>query len=187
MGVAPGPKTSKPHPQHKKYPCLLKDVKITRPNQVWSCDITYIPTRFGFLYLVAVIDWYSRRILACRLSNTMDVAFCTEALEEALGKFAPPEIFNTDQGAQFTSDAFIGILEAHGIAISMDGKGRAFDNIFIERFWRNVKYEWLKLHSYDNIRELRTELKEYIDFYNFKRIHESLGYKTPEEVYSMSA
>ena len=187
VGVAPGPKTSKPHPQHKKYPYLLKDVKITRPNQVWSCDITYIPTRFGFLYLAAVIDWYSRRILACRLSNTMDVAFCTEALEEALGKFAPPEIFNTDQGAQFTSDAFSGILEAHGIAISMDGKGRAFDNIFIERFWRNVKYEWLKLHSYDNIKELRTELKEYLDFYNFKRIHESLGYKTPEEVYSMSA
>ena len=187
VGQAPGPATSKPHPQHKTYPYLLKNVSIVRPNQVWSSDITYIPTSFGFLYLTAIVDWYSRRILAYRLSNTMDVAFCTEALEEALEKFGTPEIFNTDQGAQFTSEAFTGILDAHGVAISMDGRGRAFDNIFIERFWRNVKYEWLKLHSYDNIRELRTELKEYIDFYNFKRIHESLGYKTPEEVYSMSA
>ena len=135
VGQAPGPATSKPHPQHKTYPYLLKNLRIERPNQVWSSDITYIPTRFGFLYLTAVVDWHSRRILAYRLSNTMDVAFCVEALEEALRKFGTPEIFNTDQGAQFTSEAFTGMLEAHGVAISMDGRGRAFDNIFTERFW----------------------------------------------------
>lgn len=135
VGQAPGPATSKPHPQHKTYPYLLKNLRIERPNQVWSSDITYIPTRFGFLYLTAVVDWHSRRILAYRLSNTMDVTFCVEALEEALRKFGTPEIFNTDQGAQFTSEAFTGMLEAHGVAISMDGRGRAFDNIFTERFW----------------------------------------------------
>lgn len=187
VGQAPGPATSKPHPQHKTYPYLLKNVSIVRPNQVWSSDITYIPTRFGFLYLTAVVDWHSRRILAYRLSNTMDVIFCTEALEEALEKFGTPEIFNTDQGAQFTSEAFTGMLETHGVAISMDGRGRAFDNIFTERFWRNIKYEWLYLHSFDSIRELRAGLSEYIDFYNFKRIHQALGYKTPNEVYSIAA
>ena len=187
VGQAPGPATSKPHPQHKTYPYLLRNVGIVRPNQVWSSDITYIPTKFGFLYLTAVVDWYSRRILAYRLSNTMDVAFCTEVLEEALEKFGTPEIFNTDQGAQFTSDAFTGILKEHGVAISMDGRGRAFDNIFTERFWRNIKYEWLYLHSFDSVRELRAGLREYIAFYNFKRIHQALDYKTPNEVYSMVA
>ena len=187
VGQAPGPATSKPHPQHKTYPYLLRNVGIVRPNQVWSSDITYIPTKFGFLYLTAVVDWYSRRILAYRLSNTMDVAFCTEALKEALEKFGTPEIFNTDQGAQFTSDAFTRILVEHGVAISMDGRGRAFDNIFTERFWRNLKYEWLYLHSFDSVRELRAGLGEYIAFYNHKRIHQALGYKTPNEVYSMTA
>ena len=187
VGQAPGPATSKPHPQHKAYPYLLKNVDIVRPNQVWSSDITYIPTRFGFMYLTAVVDWYSRRILAYRLSNTMDVTFCTEALEEALKKFGTPEIFNTDQGAQFTSEAFTGMLATHGVSISMDGRGRAFDNIFTERFWRNIKYEWLYLNSFDSIRELRESLLEYIAFYNFKRIHQALGYKTPNEVYSIVA
>ena len=186
-GIAPGPMTSKPHPQHKTYPYLLKDVEVSTPNHVWSADITYIPTRFGFMYLTAIVDWYSRRVLSYRLSNTMDVAFCIEALKEALQNFGAPEIFNSDQGAQFTSEAFTELLKEKGVAISMDGRGRAFDNIFTERFWRNLKYEWLYLHSFDSIRELRCSLDEYIEFYNFQRIHQALGYKTPNEVYSMVA
>ena len=187
VGQAPGPATSKPHPQHKTYPYLLKNVSIVRPNQVWSSDITYIPTRFGFLYLTAIVDWYSRRVLSYRLSNTMGVDFCVDALKEALQNFGTPEIFNSDQGAQFTSEAFTGLLKEKGIAISMDGRGRAFDNIFTERFWRNLKYEWLYLNSFDSIKELRSSLDEYIEFYNFQRIHQALDYKTPNEVYSMVA
>ena len=186
-GIAPGPMTSKPHPQHKTYPYLLKDVEVSTPNHVWSADITYIPTRFGFMYLTAIVDWYSRRVLSYRLSNTMDAAFCIDALKEALQNFGAPEIFNSDQGAQFTSEAFTELLKKKGVAISMDGRGRAFDNIFTERFWRNLKYEWLYLHSFDSIRELRCSLDEYIDFYNFQRIHQALNYRTPNEVYSMVA
>jgi len=160
---------------------------VSTPNHVWSADITYIPTRFGFMYLTAIVDWYSRRVLSYRLSNTMDAAFCIDALKEALQNFGAPEIFNSDQGAQFTSEAFTELLKKKGVAISMDGRGRAFDNIFTERFWRNLKYEWLYLHSFDSIRELRCSLDEYIDFYNFQRIHQALNYRTPNEVYSMVA
>lgn len=186
-GIAPGPMTSKPHPQHRTYPYLLKDVEASSPNHVWSTDITYIPTRFGFMYLTAIVDWYSRKVLSYRLSNTMGVDFCVDALKEALQNFGTPEIFNSDQGAQFTSEAFTSLLTEKGIAISMDGRGRAFDNIFTERFWRNLKHEWLYLNSFDSIKELRCSLDEYIDFYNFQRIHQALDYKTPNEVYSMVA
>ena len=168
---------------HRTYPYLLDGVVADHPDHVWSSDITYLPTRFGFMYLAAVVDWYSRRILSYRLSNTMDAGFCVEALDEALRNYGSPEIFNTDQGAQFTSEAFTGLLKEHGVAISMDGRGRAFDNIFTERFWRNIKYEWLYLHSFDSIRELRQGLDSYIVFYNFKRIHQALDYKIPNEVY----
>ena len=186
-GIAPGPVTSKPHLRHKTYPYLLKDVDVSSPNHVWSTDITYIPTRFGFMYLTAIVDWCSRRVLSYRLSNTMGVDFCVDALKEALQNFGTPEIFNSDQGAQFTLEAFTGLLKEKGIAISMDGRGRAFDNIFTERFWRNLEYEWLYLNSFDSIKELRSSLDEYIEFYNFQRIHQALDYKTPNEVYSMVA
>ena len=186
-GIAPGPMTSKPHPQHKTYPYLLKELDVSGPNHVWSTDITYIPTRFGFMYLTAIVDWYSRRVLSYRLSNTMGVDFCIDALKEALENFGNPEIFNSDQGAQFTSEAFTGLLKERDIAISMDGRGRAFDNIFTERFWRNLKYEWLYIHSFDSIKELKSSLDEYIEFYNFQRIHQALDYKTPNEVYSKVA
>ena len=182
-GVAPGPATSRPHPMHGTYPYLLDGVVADHPDHVWSSDITYLPTRFGFMYLAAVVDWYSRRILSYRLSTTVDAGFCVEALDEALRNYGSPEIFNTDQGAQFTSEAFTGLLKEHGVAISMDGRGRAFDNIFTERFWRNIKYEWLYLHSFDSVRELRQGLDSYIVFYNFRRIHQALDYKIPNEVY----
>lgn len=183
MGVAPGVMTSKPCPQHKIYPYLLGDVEILHPNQVWSTDITYLRTSGGFMYLVAVVDWFSRKILSWRISNSMSVDFCCEALEEAIYRYGVPEIFNSDQGSQFTSDEFTKVLVSNSIRISMDGRGRAYDNIFIERFWRTLKYEWLYMNSYDSIRELKAGLRSYLEFYNSKRIHQSLGYKTPDEVY----
>jgi putative transposase len=176
------PRTSKPAPGHKIYPYLLGGLKINRPNQVWAADITYIPMVRGFLYLVAIIDWYSRYVLSWRLSNTLDAGFCVEALEEALKK-GRPEIFNTDQGAQFTSEAFTGLLEQHGVSISMDGKGSYNDNLFIERLWRTVKYEEVYLKSYPDGRDARAGLGNYFSFYNTERPHQSLGYKTPAEVF----
>lgn len=182
-GMAPGPHTSKPHPQHKIYPYLLRGIDISRPNQVWSSDITYIRLPRGFVYLVAIIDWYSRKVLAWRLSNTMDAGFCVDCLEEAIQSYGPPDIFNSDQGSQFTSDAFTGVLIQNGITISMDGRGRALDNIFVERLWRTVKYEDMYLNKYDSVQDLLMGLTQYFLFYNQERYHQSLGYKTPHEVY----
>lgn len=177
------PRTSIPKPFSKIYPYLLKDLIIVRPNQVWSTDITYIPMAKGFSYLVAIIDLWSRKVLSWRLSNTMDTSFCIEALEEAVKKFGAPEIFNTDQGSQFTSDDFTDALKAHGITISMDGKGRWIDNVFIERLWRSVKYEEVYLKSYDTMQQARASLDAYFRFYNNRRFHQTLDYRTPDEVY----
>jgi putative transposase len=177
--LAPKPNTSTPHPDHPKYPYLLRGLVVSRVNQVWSTDITYIPMRKGFVYLVAIMDWYSRRVLAWRLSNTMDSSFCVEALEQALKRFGKPKIFNTDQGAQFTAEAFLKPLRERGIAISMDGKGRCLDNIFVERLWRSLKYEEVYLHAYDNAAEARAGIGRYFDFYNRERPHQALGYQTP--------
>ena len=182
-GMAPGPNTSKPHPQHKLYPYLLRGVAVIRPNQVWSTDITYIRLLHGFVYLVAIIDWYSRKILSWRLSNTMEAGFCVDALEEAIKNYGVPEIFNTDQGSQFTSDSFTGVLIQNGITISMDGRGRALDNIFVERLWRTVKYEDVYLKKYENMPDLLLGLTHYFLFYNEERLHQSLGYTTPDVVY----
>jgi putative transposase len=182
-GMAPGPNTSRPHPEHKVYPYLLRGVLVRRPNQVWSTDITYIRLARGFAYLVAVIDWYSRRVLSWRISNSMEAEFCVDCLEEALRRHGRPEIFNSDQGSQFTSDAFTGVLKREGIAISMDGRGRAFDNIFVERLWRNVKHEDVYLKGYATMIELTVGLAEYFTFYNGERPHQSLGHKTPDVVY----
>ena len=183
-GMAPGPNTSKPHPEHKIYPYLLRGVTVMRPNQVWSTDITYIRLPKGFMYLVAVIDWYSRKILSWRLSNSMESTFCVDCLQEALRKYGTPEIFNTDQGAQFTSAAFIGALTDHpSISISMDGRGRALDNIFVERLWRSVKHEDIYLKGYSTATELQCGLKKYFIEYNVERSHQSLGYSTPDKVY----
>ena len=182
-GMAPGPDTSRPHPQHKVYPYLLRGMEIDRPNQVWSTDITYIRLARGFVYLVAVIDWYSRKVLAWRISNTLDSGFCVDCLEQALRTHGTPEIFNSDQGSQFTSEAFTGVLKAMGIAISMDGRGRALDNIFVERLWRNVKYEDVYLKGYEGVPELLLGLGKYFVFYNTERFHQSLDYLTPDEVY----
>ena len=179
------PRTSKPAPGHKIYPYLLDGLEITRPNQVWAADITYIPMARGFLYLVAIIDWYSRYVLSWRLSNTLDAGFCVEALEEAL-KNGKPDIFNTDQGAQFTSEAFTGLLQQHGVKISMDGKGSYKDNLFIERLWRSVKYEEVYLKAYQDAREARIGLGNYFRFYNTERPHQTHGYRTPAEVYSVT-
>jgi len=180
--IYPKKNLSKAHPDHKKYPYLLKDVVIDHPDQVWSTDITYIRLQHGFIYLVAVMDWHSRYVLAWEISTTMDTAFCTRTLENAL-KISSPEIFNSDQGSQFTSNDFTGILEKEVIRISMDGKGRAYDNIFVERLWRSVKYEEVYLHQYPTVAEARKRLNQYFMFYNTERIHESLGYKTPYEIY----
>jgi putative transposase len=177
------PRTSKPAPGHKIYPYLLGGLKITKPNQVWAADITYIPMVRGFLYLVAIIDWYSRYVLSWRLANTLDAGFCVEALEKALRK-GRPEIFNTDQGAQFTSEAFTGLLEQYGVKVSMDGKGSYNDNLFIERLWRTVKYEEVYLKAYQDGRDARAGLGDYFSFYNTERPHQTLGYKTPAEVFS---
>ena len=181
--MAPGPNTSQPHPQHKIYPYLLRGVNITRPNQVWSTDITYIRMPRGFVYLVAVIDWYSRKVLAWRISNTMDAGFCVDSLQQALQQYGRPEIFNSDQGSQFTCGAFTDVLKQHGIAISMDGRGRALDNIFVERLWRSVKHEDVYLKGYASIPELMMGLAEYFAYYNTERSHQSLGYQTPDQVY----
>lgn len=182
-GMAPGPATSKPHPQHKVYPYLLRGVAVTRPNQVWSTDVTYIRLARGFAYLVAVIDWYSRRVLSWRISNSMDASFCVDCLEDALREHGKPDVFNSDQGSQFTSAAFTGVLKREGVAISMDGRGRALDNIFVERLWRNVKHEDVYLKGYANMAELMVGLAQYFTFYNAERPHQSLGYRTPDEVY----
>jgi putative transposase len=176
------PNLSKASKENKKYPYLLRDIKIYKPNQVWGTDITYIPVKGGFLYLTAILDWYTRYILSWRLSNTLDVGFCLEALYEAL-KTACPEIFNTDQGAQYTSREFCGSLEQRNIAISMDGKGRAFDNIFIERLWRSIKYEEVYLKKYESGLDAKNGLSAYIKFYNNERPHQALNYRTPREVY----
>ena len=187
MGIAalhPKPKTSRPAPGHRIYPYLLRGVEVTRPNQVWASDITYIPMAHGFMYLVAVLDWFSRRVLSWELSNTMEVALCLAALEEALGCCGAPEIFNTDQGSQYTSEAFTRALEARQVAISMDGRGRFLDNIFIERLWRSVKYEDIYLRAYESPRSLHEGLRNYFAFYNGRRRHASLpGRQTPDEAY----
>jgi len=177
------PKTSKPAPGHKIHPYLLGGLRITRPNQVWAADITYTPMARGFLYLVAIIDWYSRYVLSWRLSNTLDAGFCVEALEEALRK-SKPDIFNTDQGSQFTGEAFTRLLKQHGVRISMDGKGSYNDNLFIERLWRSVKYEEVYLKAYQDGRDARIGLGNYFRFYNTERPHQTHGYRTPAEVYS---
>jgi putative transposase len=182
QAIYPKPRTSQPARDHKIYPYLLRGVSITRPDQVWSSDITYIPLPGGFMYLVAIMDWYSRYVLAWRLSNTLDSLFCIAALQEALHQHQP-EIFNTDQGCQFTSVAFTGRLEAAGIRISMDGRGRALDNIFVERLWRTVKYEDVYLKNYATVLALIDGLTCYFAFYNEERLHQSLDYRTPAEVY----
>jgi putative transposase len=183
QGIAPGPNTSKPHPEHKIYPYLLRGLKIDRPNQVWSTDITYIPVAQGFMYLVAVIDWYSRYVLSWELSNTMDTTFCVQALESAL-LINTPSIFNTDQGSQFTSNEYTQHLLDANINISMDGRGRALDNIFVERLWRSVKYELIYLNEYTCVKALREALHEYFIFYNTQRFHQSLNYQTPADWYA---
>ena len=185
-GIAPGPNTSRAHPAHKIYPYLLRGVPITRPNQVWSTDITYIRLARGFVYLVAIIDWYSRKVLAWRISNSMEAVFCADCLEDALREHGTPEIFNSDQGAQFTSAQFTGILKREGITISMDGRGRAFDNIFVERLWRSVKHEDVYLKGYAEVEDLLIGLAEYFVFYNGERPHQGLGNATPDTVYEQA-
>ena len=177
------PNTSKPAPGHKIYPYLLRGLAVERPNQVWAMDITYIPMARGFVYLAAVVDWFSRRVLAWRLSITMEVDFCLDAVEEALARHGRPEIFNTDQGSQFTSAAFTGLLTENGIQISMDGRGSWRDNVFVERLWRSVKYEEVYLRAYDSVGEARASLGRYLDFYNRRRPHSSLDARTPEQAY----
>ena len=177
------PRTTVPHPAHKKYPYLLRGMEIDTPNQVWCTDITYIPMRKGFLYLVAIMDWYSRKVLSWRLSSTMDTDFCVDALEEALTKYGTPEIFNTDQGSQFTSMAFINTLESHSIRVSMDGRGRWRDNVMIERLWRSLKYECVYLYAFANGFEARQRIGEWIAFYNTRRPHSRLQGLTPDLAY----
>jgi putative transposase len=190
MGIAaigPKPRTSKPTPGHKIYPYLLRDLVIDRANQVWAADITYLPMQRGFLYLVAIIDWASRAVLAWRLSNSMDVSFCLDALDEALARFGKPEIFNTDQGSQFTSTEFTGRLEAGGIRISMDGRGRWLDNVFVERLWRSLKYEEVHLKAYADGGEARAGISAWMTFYNTRRPHQALGNQAPMAVWRASA
>ena len=177
------PNTSKPAAGHKIYPYLLRGLKIGRPNQVWAMDITYIPMARGFVYLAAVVDWFTRRVLSWRLSITMEVGFCIETVEEALGKYGKPEVFNTDQGSQFTSAAFTGLLQENGIGISMDGRGSWRDNVFVERLWRSVKYEEVYLRAYDSVAEARACLGRYLSFYNTRRPHSSLDARTPDHAY----
>lgn len=183
QAIVPGPHTSKPHPEHKIYPYLLRNVAICRINQVWSSDITYVRTERGLCYLVAIVDWYSRKVLSWRLSNTIDSVFCIEALQEALDKYGTPEYFNTDQGSQFTSKDFTKILLGLGIKISMDGKGRAIDNVFIERFWRSLKYENIFIKGYAGMSDAKSGIGEYVEWFNCERIHESLDYETPDAIY----
>jgi putative transposase len=181
--IYPKPRTSRPHPQHKVYPYLLRNLKIDRPNQVWAADITYIPMSRGFMYLVAVMDWHSRKVLSWKLSNTLDTDFCVQAVEEAINRFGAPEIFNTDQGTQFTAAAFTDLLKSHNVSISMDGRGRVQDNIFIERLWWTLKYQYLYLWSFGNGSELRQGLEQWFGFYNAERFHQALDNLTPDEVY----
>src|SRR5690348_2476132 len=186
MGLEPiyqRPRTTVPHPGHRTYPYLLRDMLIDRPNQVWCADITYIPMRRGFHYLIAIMDWSTRKVLSWRLSNTMDSEFCIEALEEALVKFGRPEIFNTDQGSQFTSPRFTGVLATAGVRISMDGRGRWMDNVFIERLWRSLKYECVYLTGYADGHEAKAEIAEWISFYNDQRPHQALDNQTPMAVW----
>ena len=186
MGLTPiyqRPRTSVPHPEHRVFPYLLRDAVVDRPNQVWCADITYLPMRRGFLYLVAVMDWATRKVLSWRVSNTLDVEFCLEALEEALGWFGRPEIFNTDQGSQFTSPRFTGVLQQAGVRISMDGRGRWMDNVFIERLWRSLKYECVYLHAFETGSELRAGVMRWIGYYNAGRPHSALAGQTPDEAY----
>lgn len=185
--IYPKPRTSRPHPAHKVYPYLLRGLNIDHPNQVWAADITYIPMARGFMFLVAVMDWYSRKVLSFKLSNTLDTDFCLEAVEEAIRTYGPPEIFNTDQGAQFTSQAFTGLLDQHQIRISMDGRGRVQDNIFIERLWWTIKYQFIYLRSFDSGSDLRLGLDEWLQFYNQERPHQTFGQLTPDEVYYIIA
>ena len=181
------PNTSRKHEKNKIYPYLLRDLPIERPNQVWATDITYIPMRRGFAYLIVVLDWYSRRVLSWRLSNTLTTDFCIEAVEEAIARYGKPEIFNTDQGSQFTSDEFTGLLKAMGIQISMDGKGCWRDNVFVERLWRTIKYEQVYLHAYSSMVDAKTHLKEYLGFYNSIRPHQSHDGMTPDVIYFKNA
>ena len=183
VAMVPGPNTSKKHPQNKVYPYLLRGLDIIRPDHVWSTDITYIRLAHGFVYLVAIIDWYSRKVLAWKVSNTMDVGFCVDCLTAAINEYGTPEVFNTDQGSQFTSEKWIQVLQENGIKISMDGRGRALDNIFVERLWRSVKHEDVYLKNYASMPELLLGLAEYFVFYNSERPHQSLSYKTPDHVY----
>jgi putative transposase len=190
MGIealGPKPRTTKPAPGHKIYPYLLRDLTIERPNQVWAADITYIPIGRGFLYLAAVIDWASRAVLSWRLSNTMDASFCVAALEEALARYGKPEIFNTDQGSQFTSADFTGVLIEADVRISMDGRGRWMDNVFIERVWRSLKYEDVYLKGYADGREAKAGISDWILFYNERRLHQALGYRVPMAVWRVGA
>jgi putative transposase len=180
------PNTSRRHPEHKVYPYLLGGMAIEEPNQVWCADITYIPMARGFVYLVAVMDWFSRRVLAWRLSIGMDTDFCVEALQEAMARFGQPDVFNTDQGVQFTSAAFLDELEGCGVRISMDGKGRFLDNIFIERLWRSLKYEEVFIKAYGSIAEARRGIGSWISFYNDERPHQALNYRTPSEVFAQA-
>jgi putative transposase len=186
MGLEPiyqRPRTTVPHPGHQIYPYLLRDMVIERPNQVWCADITYIPMRRGFLYLVAVMDWASRKVLSWRVSNTMEADFCIEALEEALERFGKPEIFNTDQGSQFTAPQFTGVLRAADVRISMDGRGRWMDNVFIERLWRSLKYECIYIHAFATGSTLRAGVRDWIGYYNARRPHSALAGRTPDEAY----
>jgi len=183
QAIYPKPRTTKPHPQNKVYPYLLRGLKINRPDQVWAADITYVPMSKGFMYLVAIMDWHSRKVLSWRVSNSMDADFCVEALEEAIGKYGRPEIFNTDQGCQFTSELFTNVLKENNIKISMDGRGRYQDNIFIERLWWTVKYQYLYLRAFDGGVNLRQGLKKWFRFYNQDRSHQSLEDWTPDEIY----
>jgi putative transposase len=181
--VAPKPNTSKPNEEHPVYPYLLRGLRIDRPNQVWATDITYIPLAHGFAYLVAILDWDSRRVLSWRLSNTLDSSFCVEALQEALCRFGRPGIFNSDQGSQFTASAFTDVLLSAGVKISMDGKGRCIDNVFVERLWRSLKYEEVYLKAYTNLVEAREGIGRYFHFYNTRRSHQALGHQTPAAYY----
>lgn len=180
------PNTSRRHPAHPIYPYLLRHLKIDRPNQVWAMDIAYIPMAKGFVYLAAVIDWYTRRVLAWRVSISMETRFCIEAVEDALWRYGKPEMFNTDQGSQFTSEAFTGLLKDNGIQISMDGRGCWRDNVFVERLWKSVKYEEVYLRAYDSVSQAKTSISRYFDFYNNRRPHSSLDRKTPDQVYFAS-
>jgi putative transposase len=180
------PRTTVPHPEHRTYPYLLRGLRIERQNQVWCSDITYIPMRRGFLYLVAVMDWATRKLLSWRLSNTLEAEFCIAALEEALARYGRPDIFNTDQGSQFTSPRFVEVLTGAGVRVSMDGRGRWMDNVFIERLWRSLKYECIYLHAFETGSELRAGLTRWIGYYNGQRPHSALAGRTPDEAYGIT-